>query len=252
MPPCPQTPCLATRLIRPVRLRACASAVVLALGLGATHARADAPPAVECPAAPMPAGMTQSLVAPQAAINGMPMRIAQIDDKSPPSDVLAWYQRRWTLAGGRPDYVQYPLGAWQVIARKMGSCFYTVQVQSSSTGTTGFIGVSVPTQGAALAARPGFPALGGSHTLLDLESKDTGKGAHTWLFVNDSSMNENAHFYLQTLRGLGWREQMAQTLQTSRGIAATLTFQKGNRTAQIVVRPAVRGTVVLATEVTHG
>ncbi len=251
MAPLPPTTSPATRPFRWARLRTPAGAAALALSLAVTQAQAGSPPTVQCPAAPVPAGTTLSMVAPQAAINGMPMRIVQFDAKIPPSDVIAWYQRRWTLAGGRPDYVQYPLGAWQVIARKIGSCFYTVQVQSSQTGPTGLIGVSVPSQGEALATRPGFPALGGSHTLLALESADTGKGARTWLFVNDASMAENAHFYLQTLRGLGWKEQMAQTLQTSRGVAATLTFQRGNRTAEIVVRPVAHGAVVLATEVTH-
>ncbi|MHB1543693.1 MAG: hypothetical protein ACYCS1_06665 [Gammaproteobacteria bacterium] len=208
-------------------------------------------PRVECTPTPAPATTRLTIVAHRMMVNGLPMNIVELHSPRPRKALLQWYARRWTLANGKPHYILYPVGPWKVIARKEGSCFYTVQLEDDGSGSVGFIGVSMP----AVATNPhrgsSFPDLAGSRVILNLMSNDSGKIGETWLLVNSGGVMQNARFYMRRLHEKGWAVQLGQKVSTRRGQVAVLMFQKGNRTAQMVVEPSSHGSLILLTRVTH-
>ncbi len=208
-------------------------------------------PRVECTPTPSPAATRLTIVAHQMMVNGMPMNIVELHSPRSRKALIHWYARRWTLANGKPHYILYPVGPWKVIARKEGSCFYTVQLEPHGTGSVGFIGVSVPAEARTVHRGSSFPEPSGSRVILNLMSNDSGKLGETWLLVNTGDVMQNARFYMRRLHEKGWAVELGQKVPTRRGGAAVLMFQKGNRTAQMVVEPGPYGSLILLTRVTH-
>lgn len=209
-------------------------------------------PRVECTPTPTPAMTRLTIVAQRMVVNGLPMNIVELHSPRPRAALLQWYERRWTLANGKLHYILYRIGPWKVIARKQGTCFDTVQLENDGSGSVGLIGVSMP----AIAMNPhrgfSFPKAYGSQMILNLISDDSGKLGETWLLMSSGGVMQNARFYLDRLHERGWAAQLGQRVTSRRGHDAVLMFQKGNRTAQMVIEPAANGSLILLTRVIHG
>ncbi len=236
-------------------VRGCRAGGIAAWVLGlllAGAARAAWIPHVECTPSTVPSGTRLTIVGRDTVVNGLPMSMIELHSPRSRQAVLDWYEKHWTLANGQPHYIRYRVGAWQVIARKQGSCFETVQLKNEGSGSFGLIGISRPAVAQRSVRHPRFPALAGSRSLLHLLSNDGGKIGETWLFKNSGSVMQNARFYLGRFHRDGWVDEMSQKESVHGRTVVVLMLQKGSRTAQIVVEPAATGSFIVATRVHHG
>ena len=210
----------------------------------------QAPPVVHCKTAPVPPGSSLSLVASQIVINGLPMAIVAAHSALSPPAFLQFYAKAWTAPDGRPVYIRYPLGPWQVIAHAEGGCFYTVQVQAAGSGSGALIGVSMPKSGSNNAMVLDVAAPGDARVLTHMVSEDGGKQGNTWLLYTANPTAAIMRFYARTLRQQGWA-QIMQRQQPGKPAVATAMYQKGAANIGLVVQPMRAGSAITITEMTH-
>ena len=208
------------------------------------------PPRVHCAAAPAPQGSSLSLIASQIAVNGLPMAIVAVHSALPPAALLKFYATAWTAPNGRPVYIRYPLGPWQVIAHAEGGCFYTVQVQAAGSGSGALIGVSMPKRGTNNAMLLDVAAPGDARVLTHMVSEDGGKQGDTWLLYTTNPTAEVMRFYARTLKRRGWAQVMQRPQPDAPGIAVAM-YQKSARTMGLVVQPMRAGSSITLTVESH-
>ncbi len=230
-------------------MRALTIAVAALLGallFPATVRAFDAPPAVHCTAIAAPPHSTLSLIAPQVAVNGLPMAIVQASSALSPQAFLNFYVKAWTSPAGKPLFIRYPLGPWQVIAHGERGCFYTVQVQQQGGRTFALIGVSRPGRSRASSAQLDVTAPGDARVLTHMVSEDSGKLGDTWLLYSDNPPGAVARFYALALANAGWTRITTAPSMFHAG-ASALIYQKGTSDMGIVVAPLRQGSSITLT-----
>ena len=210
----------------------------------------QAPPTVRCKAAPVPPGSRLNLVAPQIAVNGMPMAIVAAQSALAPQPFLQFYEKSWTAADGHPVYIRYPLGPWQVIAHAEGGCFYTVQVRPAGSGTGALIGVSMPSRGSGGATVLNVTAPGDARVLTHMVSADSGKLGNTWLLYTANPPAAVVRFYAHALPTQGWTRVMQRALLQHPDVTAAM-YQKGASNMGFVVQPMRTGSSITLTVESH-
>lgn len=186
--------------------RLCA-ALALATALPAADA---ASPAGLCASPGVPGGATATWVAPQIGVDGVPMAIVMLRAPQPAAAVLDWYAHHWAALNPRARPLRYTVGAWKVIARRIGGCFETVQAQAADGGgTLAYVGVS-RSQGmaAAPAPDPALPSPAGAQTLLSMDSQDAGRHGQTLLLALPMDLRTARAYYRHALAARGWAVQM--------------------------------------------
>ncbi len=227
----------------------CSPALValLLLSLFAQQARATGvPPTLQCRAAPVPRNSKLTLIASQIAINGLPMAIVQVSSTLSPKTFLQFYSKSWIGADGKPRYVRYPLGHWQVIAHAQGGCFYTVQVQARGGNSVALIGVSRPGHASASAINLNVTAPGDARVLTHMVSEDGGKLGDTWLLYTANPPVAVANFYTRTMQAQGWARLMQQRTPGSTAQIVQM-YQKGSSDMGLVVQPMRNGSTITLT-----
>ncbi len=222
------------------------AALLGALLVPATVRAFDAPPAVHCTAIAAPPHSTLSLIAPQVAVNGLPMAIVQASSALSPQAFLNFYVKAWTSPAGKPLFIRYPLGPWQVIAHGERGCFYTVQVQQQGGRTFALIGVSRPGRSRASSAQLDVTAPGDARVLTHMVSEDSGKLGDTWLLYSDNPPGAVARFYALALAKAGWTRITTAPSMFHAG-ASALIYQKGTSDMGIVVAPLRQGSSITLT-----
>jgi hypothetical protein len=174
------------------------------------------------------------------------MQIKRLTIDESPQELIEFYRRRW---GPDPRlYHEYRVGNWQVIATLRAHCFYTAQVEADGDGSVALLGVSTrPSRGRPDPAGEGFPALGGSHVVNDIDNLDGPKTARTIVLTNTFSPAVNLKFYQDALRRGGWTTLMDHAVDTDKGKAYVMVLKHGVREANITITQSQKGTVVLAT-----
>jgi hypothetical protein len=202
---------------------------------------------IRCPEFPVPEGKLE-WVAPNMRMNGIPMQIKELTTGLAPRQVLDFYKRTW---GATPPYYhEYDTQDWKAIATLRQECFYTVQVKSAGRGgTTALLGVSTRPQGTVRGAGAGFPAMGGSRVVNDIDHYDGGKTGRTLLLGNSHSPEANAHFYRRTLAAEGWVPIVDRAVPTGRGMSHVLVLKRGHHETNMTISPGGEGSTVLATMV---
>lgn len=204
------------------------------------------PTTLQCRAAPVPRDSKLTLIAPRIAINGLPMAIVQASSVLSPKAFLQFYAKAWLGSDGKPRYVLYPLGRWQVIAHAQDGCFYTVQVRAHGKKSVALIGVSMPGRSSQSATNLNVAAPGDARVLTHMVSEDGGKLGDTWLLYTANPPATVAHFYTQTLRALGWVRLMQQRTPGSTAQIVQM-YQKGSSDMGLVVQPMRNGSTITLT-----
>ncbi len=219
-------------------------AALLAVGVSTSAFAQGA--AVPCPEFPVPnVGQTQ-WVAENMRMNGMPMQIKELTTEQTPQQVLAFYKQRWSDAP--PYYHEYEVNGMPAIATLRKGCFYTVQVQAHGRGAKALLGVSTkPEGGSVKTPGGGFPTMGGSRILNDIDHYDGGKTGRTILLENTYSPDANANFYRRVLADDGWSAIMDRSVGGAKGISHVLVMKRGYHEANLTISPGQSGTNVLAT-----
>lgn len=210
----------------------------------------QAPPTVHCQAAPVPPHSKLALIAPQIAINGLPMAIISAHSALAPQTFLQFYAKAWTAPDGHPVFIRYPLGPWQVIAHAGGGCFYTVQVQAAGSGSGALIGVSMPARSSAGATVLDVTAPGDARVLTHMVSEDGGKLGNTWLLYTANPTAQVMQFYARALRAQGWAQVVQRTLPGHADVASAM-YQKGASNMGLVVQPMRAGSSITLTVMSH-
>lgn len=237
----------ADRVVLVRRLERRARRAVLGLIVGCLPALVPAQDSeVRCPEFPVPDVGRVEWVAPNLRMNGIPMQIKELSTTLAPGQVLDFYKRKW---GATPPYYhEYETQDWKAIATLRQGCFYTAQVKSDGRGgSTGLLGVSTRPQGTPKTPGAGFPAMGGSHVVNDIDHYDGGKTGRTILLENSSSPEANANFYRRTLAADGWVAIVDRAVTTGRGMSHVLVLKRGHNEANMTISPGGEGTTVLAT-----
>lgn len=232
--------------MRPLMITASMLLLGALLAASAPAGALQAPPALQCNAASAPPNSALSLIAPQIAINGLPMAIVQASSALSPQAFLDFYAKAWTSPAGKPLYVRYPLGPWQVIAHGERGCFYTVQVQQQGGRTFALIGVSRPGRSSASSAQLDVTAPGDARVLTHMVSEDSGKLGDTWLLYSDNPPGAVARFYVRALAEAGWTRITTAPSMFHAG-ASALIYQKGTSDMGIVVAPLRQGSSITLT-----
>jgi hypothetical protein len=208
------------------------------------------PPQITCAAAPVPPGSTLSLIASRIAVNGLPMSIVQATSALPVATFMQFYARAWVSPQGKPLYVRYPLGPWQVIAHGANGCFYTVQAQQQRGSTSALIGVSMPQRSQRNADLIDITAPANARVITHMVSEDSGKLGNTWLLYTANPPDAVVRFYARALRARGWAQVMQQSLQARPGVTSAM-YAKGASNIGLVVQPMRAGSSITITEMTH-
>jgi hypothetical protein len=215
-----------------------------------TPARAQGvPPAVTCAAAPVPPRSTSTLIASRIAVDGLPMSIVQVTNALPLAGFLQFYAKAWVSPQGKPRYVRYPLGPWQVIAHRAGGCFYTVQAQQQGNSTSALIGVSMPQRSQSNAELIDVAAPANARVITHMVSEDSGRLGNTWLLYSADSPAAVVAFYARALRARGWAQVMQQALPRPGMTSAMYTKDAAN--IGLVVQPMRAGSSITITQMTH-
>ena len=226
--------------------------LVIALSLLApvTALALDAPASVHCAAAPAPLGTQLTVVAPQIAVNGLPMAIVAARSPLAPTDFLRFYTSAWTAPDGHPVYIRYPLGPWQVVAHRQGACFYTVQVRAAGSGSSALIGISTPTGRTNQPTLLDVTAPGDARVLTHMVSEDGGKLGNTWLLYSGNPPAAVARFYARALPAQGWTRVASRNVPGQHDVNAAM-YQKGTSNLGLVVQPLRAGTAITVTVESH-
>jgi hypothetical protein len=208
------------------------------------------PPRMQCAAAPVPPGSKLELITSRIEMDGLPMAIVQASSTLPTAAFLQFDARTWVTPQGKPRYVRYPLGPWQVIAHAGGGCFYTVQVKAQGAGTAALIGVSMPNRVSGHATMIDVTAPADSHAIMHMVSEDSGKLGNTWLLYTANSPDTVVQFYMHALQAQGWLRVMQQAVPMRPGVT-TAMYQKGAANIGLVVQPMRAGSSITITQMTH-
>ena len=186
------------------------------------------------------------LIASRIEMDGLPMAIVQASSALPAAAFLQFYAKTWVTPQGKPRYVRYPLGPWQVIAHAGGGCFYTVQVKAQGAGAAALIGVSLPNRVSGRATTIDVTAPADSHAIMHMVSEDSGKLGNTWLLYTANSPDTVVRFYARALKAQDWVQLMQQALPNAPG-STTLMYQRGTSDMGIVVQPMRAGASITLT-----
>lgn len=196
--------------------------------------------------------MKLTWVAPDIVHNGTPLQVSNFDSSDSVQTVLARYRREWKASTLNPqDAIEYPIKNYQVIAKMLGLCFYTVQVKKNpaTSGSTGVLAVSQiqPNQQAPVLGKD-FPMMSGSQVAADMKHRDPGKEARTIVLMNQFSTNANADFYRRVLGNEGWTVLSDHLIPNKggNGNSQTITFRRGFNETSMVIARTQGGSSVLA------
>lgn len=185
---------------------------------------------LSCPPPPVPSSAKVSLVARRIRVDGIPMAILTIASPEPREVLIGWYRKEWTNLKGEPRYIVYPIGAYQVIAHKAGSCFITVQLAATREGASGFVAVSNESDVEPLHHPPAAFAFAGATVLLHDASDDGGKIGRTWVMTTRAPLSQVVSTYVTDLRRHGWHVVSASLLRAAEGRQSYVTdWQRGRR-----------------------
>lgn len=220
---------------------------VLGLSIALTAAAAAA--AGDWPVIERPPHAEVEWVARDMRLNGVPMRIQRFSAKAGVQEVLGYYRARWGSAQERRT-VENTVGPWSVIGRRVGDYYLTVQVKPvDHLRSEGFLAVSrLPVFEPQRPPGEGFPRLGDSAVVSDLESNDDGKAGRTLVIRNYFSVQANTEFYRSQLAAQGWREDpgYGRVAAHPHIDGQALYFRRGNEALHIVVNANRGVTTVLA------
>lgn len=191
-----------------------------------------------------------SWVSPDIIYNGLPMQTSRFESSEKPQVILARYRSEWKATALSPqDPIEYPVGSWQVIAKLIGRCFYTVQVRSDSGGSIGLLAVSqIQDASEVRVLGKDFPMMSGSVVATDMTHRDPGKTARTIVLKNQFSTDANADFYRRTIGADGWKllSDHLVPYQGGNGHSYAMTFKRGINETSIVISRNQKGTSILA------
>ncbi|MBN8745702.1 MAG: hypothetical protein J0I24_15620 [Thiomonas arsenitoxydans] len=208
-----------------MKLRLLHAFLALFLLLAGTASAWAVSPSGICASPGVPDHANVSWVAPEVGVDGLPMAILMLRADQPPATLLNWYAAHWHSLSLQSRPIRYPSGPWQVVARRIGGCFETIQAQTADGGgTLAYIGIS-RLHGAASAAHleVGIPAPAGAQTLLNMRSQDAARQGHTLLLSLPMSTLAALDFYTHALSHGGWSIQMHHLISASQ---ATLMAQR--------------------------
>lgn len=214
--------------------------------------------AAECTLPLLPDGSAVESIGEDVNANGLPLAIAEVRHPMPNSDFREHFRRLWTPdPDAPPQYVEYPLGVWQVTAHRDGDCFYTVQQRADAMAlpTLAILGVG---RVAAVVEDVAVPpvALPAGETLSHVRSRDQGRLADTWVLGTTQSAASLARDFEQRLAAAGWVSLMTRGNDPKTSPIGSdsqvLIFQRGAEDLGISIGPGPAGAAAVITRVVRG
>lgn len=228
-------------------LRILCSLVGLCLVLAGRSPAWAASPSGVCASPGAPDHVQLSWVAPEVGVDGLPMAILMMRSSQPPATVLGWYETHWRSLSLQNRPIRYTAGAWQVVARRIGGCFETVQAQTANGGgTLAYIGISRLGGAATPPVQSGIPTPAGARTLLNMNSQDAARQGHTLLLSLPMAPLAALDFYAHALSHGGWSIQMRHLISASQ---AALMAQRQAQQIEVALSVVQGKTYALLTVV---
>lgn len=157
--------------------------------------------AASWPEPPLPPHTDATDVAQHIVFNGLDMRAQVFRSRQTSADVVAFYRKAW----GRQMVVN-AMGDTQVIGRREGDYFITVQVRDYGDGSKGNVGIiDVASAPKDFVAGKGLPKPMGSKVFNDISYPEDPVPARTVAMRNALSLQQNATWYRERLAGEGWK-----------------------------------------------
>jgi hypothetical protein len=157
--------------------------------------------AASWPEPPLPPQTDTTDVAQHIVFNGLDMRAQVFRSQQSSADVVAFYRKAW----GR-EMVVNTMGNAQVIGRREGDYFITLQVSDVGDGSKGNVGIiDVASAPKDFVAGQGLPRPMGSKVFNDISYPDDPVPARTVAMRNGLSLQQNATWYRERLAGEGWK-----------------------------------------------
>lgn len=173
--------------------------------------------------------------------NGVPMQARQFVSDLSPEKVLQHYRNLW--GEGKDRSVENKVGKWQVIGKRDGHYYLTVQVKPGVTGKSeGLLGLSMLPQ--AKIIRKEFLMPAGSKILSDLGSKDGPNVGRNIVLANHHSPQVNANFFKERFVAEQWKMDSGYGKQLTEKSQA-LFFTRGKDYAVLTIAKRNSETVVI-------
>ncbi len=193
-----------------------------------------------------------ALITADTKLNGVPMRVWGFEASVGAAEVLSFYRAQWGSSAENKS-IENVMGKWQVIGRRDGAYYTTVQVEPvSATRSKGYLSVSMLPSYSKVGRGPQFPMMAGSKLVSDQESRDPGRKARTLVMTNQYSVDANLVFYRDRLISQGWQMDVNFKKTVSTRDGNSFFFKRRNEEAIVAVAPQARhvGSAVVASVVT--
>lgn len=183
----------------------------------------------------------------EMTLNGVPMQARQFVSDLSPKAVLQHYRNLW--GEGKDKSVENKVGKWQVIGKRSGDYYLTVQVKPGVAGKSeGLLGLSMLPQ--AKITRKEFLMPAGSIILSDLGSKDGPNVGRNIVLANHHSPEVNANFFKERFVAEQWKIDIGYGKQVNEKNRA-LFFTRGTDYAVLTIARQNSDTVVIVNVVTQ-
>lgn len=153
-----------------------------------------------------------TIVADDMVFNGVAMKTWSFTSWQPPAKVLSFYRALWKDGqAGKPGYIEYEVGEWDVISHLQGDFQITVQLNKEENNTTmGLVGISrlLKLDRAPVLARS-FPRIGNMQIINEIKAVDQEKKSRTIVAVTDASVASSLKYLRSEFRRKGWEEETA-------------------------------------------
>lgn len=191
------------------------------------------------------------VVAEDLRLDGVPTQIRRFQTSVGPEEVLAFYRTLWR-SGKAEKAVESSAGDWQVIARKHGEYWLSVQVKAlgGAPGAEGYLAAALAFPAATRAeAEPPLPLPPQSQVLRELVSRDPGKISRMTVATNALSIDANVNWIEERLRREGFRRDTHVKLP-DRGSGYAAVFAHGADEIVLTIERRAEGTAIVMNRIT--